>query len=164
MLHNKPTESMDDETSDQHVNIQIAQVYTKTDLNTARIEQLVRSICERFGIEKAIISIAVVDDKHIERLNEQFLSREETTDCLSFDLSDNQEQNEKCFEIVVNAELAQRRAQDTDHSGETELALYITHGLLHQLGFDDRKPDQAEEMHRTEEKILQQLGYNFVYN
>jgi probable rRNA maturation factor len=134
---------MEDDTPDQHINIQIAIVYTKTNPDTARLKHLVRTICERFEIEKALISIAIVDDEHIERLNEQFLSREETTDCLSFDLSDDTDQNEKCFEIVVNAELAYRIAEQTSHCGETELALYITHGLLHQLGFDDHDPDHA---------------------
>ncbi len=155
---------MDDETPDQRITVQIAQLCDKADPNTTWIEQLVNTVCDRFGLQKAIISIAVVDDEHMCRLNEQFLKRKKNTDCLSFDLSDNQNPNEKCFEIIVNAELAARCAEQTDHSPQAELALYITHGLLHQFGFDDQTNEQAEKMHRTEEQILQQLGYDFVYN
>ncbi len=155
---------MDDETSAKQITVQIAQLCDKAGLNNASIEQLVNKICARFRLKKAVISIAVVDDEHIEKLNKQFLKSKKNTDCLSFDLSDSQDPNEKCFEIVVNAELAARHAGETNHSPQAELALYITHGLLHQFGFDDRTCEQAQQMHRTEEKILQQLGYDFVYN
>jgi probable rRNA maturation factor len=155
---------MDDETVNQRITVQTAQLCDKADLDTAHIEQLVNSVCARFSLKKAVISIAVVDDERMYRLNEQFLKRKKNTDCLSFDLSEDQNLHEKCFEIIVNAEQAARCAGKTNHSPRTELALYITHGLLHQFGFDDRTCARAEEMHRTEEQILQQLGYNFAYN
>jgi probable rRNA maturation factor len=155
---------MDDETSAKQITVQIARLCDKAELATARIEHLVKTVCDRFGLEKAVISVAVVDDEHISKLSEKFLKCRKNTDVLSFDLSDGQEPNEKCFEIIVNAELAARRAGEMDFSPQAELALYVTHGLLHQFGFDDRTSEQAEKMHRTEEQILQQLGYDFVYN
>jgi probable rRNA maturation factor len=60
--------------------------------------------------------------------------------------------------------MAVRQALLRNHSSQAELALYITHGLLHNLGFDDTAEDQAEEMHNTEDEILKQLGYGLVYN
>ena len=48
--------------------------------------------------------------------------------------------------------------------GEAELALYITHGLLHNLGFDDSTEMQAKKMHDTEDEILRQSGFGLVYN
>jgi len=155
---------MDDETSDQQITVQIAQLCDKVQADTAGIEKLVRTVCKNFNLIRAVISITVVDDEHICKLNEQFLKEKENTDCLSFDLSDNQEPNEKCFEIIVNAELAARRAEEMDHSPQAELALYITHGLLHQFGYDDQTDEQAEKMHHAAEQTLQQLGYDFVYN
>ncbi len=44
------------------------------------------------------------------------------------------------------------------------MALYITHGLLHNLGFDDADPEQARRMHAAEDEILQDFGYGLVYN
>jgi probable rRNA maturation factor len=155
---------MDDETSAKQITVQIAQLCDKVQADTAGIEKLVRTVCKNFDLHRAVISIAIVDDEHICKINEQFLENKQNTDCLSFDLSDNQEPNEKCFEIIVNAELADRRAEEMDHSSEAELALYITHGLLHQFGYDDQTDEQAEKMHRAAEQILQQLGYDFVYN
>lgn len=155
---------MNYQTSQRHITVQVAQLCDKADLDTVRIEQLANAVWARFGTAKAIVSIAVVDDERISKLNEQFLKRKRTTDCLSFDLSDGQNPDEKCFEIIVNAELAARCAEQVQHSPQDELALYIVHGLLHQLGFDDQNPDQARKMHQAEEQILGQLGYDFVYN
>lgn len=155
---------MDDETSGSQITVQIAQLCDKVQTDISRIEKLVRTVCENFDLTRAIISVAVVDDEHICKLNEQFLEDKHNTDCLSFDLSDNNEPDGKYFEIIVNAELAARRAEQMEHSAQTELALYVTHGLLHQFGYDDQTDEQAQKMHRAAEQLLQQLGYDFVYN
>ena len=60
--------------------------------------------------------------------------------------------------------MAVRQANLRGHASQAELALYITHGLLHNLGFDDSTDSKARKMHDTEDNILQQLGYGFVYN
>ena len=61
-------------------------------------------------------------------------------------------------------ESAVKEAKLRGHSSEAELALYITHGLLHNLGFDDSQRTKAKKMHKTEDEILQQLGFGLVYN
>jgi len=73
-------------------------------------------------------------------------------------------QSPKLFELIVNGEMAVRQANLRGHSSKAELALYITHGLLHNFGFDDSIPSKARKMHDTEDEILQQLGYGLVYN
>jgi len=154
---------MDEEISDQQLTIQIARPCGDLSLSSDSIEKLVNTICRRFGLSKAIISIAVVNDEDIRRLNKQFLKRDNITDVLSFDLSDEKNKDQRSLEIVVNAQLAARRQPQSSRSAVAELALYITHGLLHQLGFDDAQTGPAKIMHQTEEQILQQLGYDFVY-
>ena len=155
---------MEDENPDMQVNVQVAHICDDVNLPSAGIEELVKEICGRFDFSNAMVSIAIADDEHITRLNEQFLKKNNTTDVLSFDLSDDHDKKEKCFEIVVNAQQALRHAENHKHSAQTELALYIAHGLLHQMGFDDHEPDQTEKMHKTEEQILQHLGYDFEYD
>ena len=131
----------------------------------AELSKLVRAVCNRFEISRATISVAIVGDAEISALNREFLEHEGTTDCLSFDLSDEAAPSEpKVFELVVNGELAAREANRRGHSRRAELALYVVHGLLHQLGFDDTTATRAREMHRTEDEILQQFGYGLVYN
>lgn len=145
--------------------VEVAKHFQDVPADQAGLEQLVRTICERFGVTGAGVSIGIVDDAEMGRLNKKFLNHDGSTDCLSFDLSDESAPNErKVFDLIVNGELAIREAARRGHSGEAELALYITHGLLHHLGFNDATAEQATEMHRTEDEILQHLGYGLVYN
>lgn len=133
--------------------------------NASKLKKLARTVCKRFGISHAVVSIGIVDDAEMRGLNKQFLNRDANTDCLSFDLSDEAESTEsRVFDLIVNGELAGREAAQRGHGAEAELALYITHGLLHNLGFDDATAEQARQMHRTEDEILQHLGYGLVYN
>ncbi len=160
---------MDTAEQDQDIVVQIAKNFDSIDICLPRLKKLVKAICDRFKLSMATVSIAIVDDAQIRKVSKQFLNSNCPTDCLSFDLSDDGNrkskiENRKLFELVVNAEMAVREANLRGHSGEAELALYITHGLLHNLGFDDTEQTQAEKMHQTEDEILQQLGYGMVYN
>jgi probable rRNA maturation factor len=111
------------------------------------------------------VGIGITTDAEMTVLNRRFLNHKGTTDCLSFDLSDDAEPGApRAFDLIVNGELALREAARRGHSAEAELALYVTHGLLHQLGFDDTTAAGAREMHRIEDEILQHSGYGRVYN
>ncbi|MGD8500996.1 MAG: rRNA maturation RNase YbeY [Phycisphaerales bacterium] len=158
---------------DQDIIIHIARNFKNVSVSVPKLKKLVEAVYNRFARHKAQnrryeISIAIVDDTQIQELNSQFLNRNATTDCLSFDLSDDEKESElrnsRILELVVNGEMAVRQANLRGHPSEAELALYITHGLLHNLGFDDSTQSQARKMHETEDEILQQFGYGLVYN
>ncbi|HPC94702.1 MAG TPA: rRNA maturation RNase YbeY [Sedimentisphaerales bacterium] len=145
--------------------IQITRQSHDAPADDSRLEALIRAIGERFGLCGATISVAIVDDAQITELNRRFLHHEGTTDCLSFDLSDaDVPGSPRVFEVIVNAQRAAREAARRGHSAQAELALYVTHGLLHQLGFDDATAELARVMHRTEDEILQHAGFGMVYN
>jgi probable rRNA maturation factor len=147
----------------RNIVVQITKNSDNVDVCVSKLKKLVKAVCNRFKLSKATISVAIVDDAEIRKVNKRFLNSASTTDCLSFDLSDD-ESSSKSFELVVNAEKAAKEAKLRGHSGEAELALYITHALLHNLGFDDGNKKQAEKMHNIEDEFLQQLGYGPVYN
>jgi probable rRNA maturation factor len=178
---------------EQGIAVQITKNFSGLEVDLPRIKKLVKTVCNRFEpckSAKTVVSIAIVDDAEMRRVNKQFLGHSSTTDCLSFNLSDDRSQaperkgpktqkkhalgpkqrtvgsslNAKLFELVVNGEMAVREAKLRGHSSQAEAALYITHGLLHNLGFDDSTKLQAKKMHDTEDEILQQLGYGSVYN
>jgi len=153
---------------EQDIVIQINQNFKDIDISPLKIKRLVKAVCNRFGGHKSQdtkyeINIVIVDDSEIRVLNKQFLNSKANTDCISFDLSD-EEKGIKIFDLAVNGEMAIRQANQRGHSNEAELGLYITHGLLHNLGFDDSTQNQARKMHETEDEILQDFGYGLVYN
>jgi probable rRNA maturation factor len=152
----------------KNIVVQITKNFRNINFRPPKLKKLVKVTCNRFKLSKATISIAIVDNTQIRKLNKQFLNKDRPTDCLSFDLSDSNRkskvENRKSLELVVNAEMAVRYAKLRGHSSEAELALYITHALLHNLGFDDSTQKKAEKMHNIEDQILQQLGFGPVYN
>ena len=133
----------------------------KIEFDISKLETMIKSVCQRFSCRQAMVSIAILDNKTIGRLNSRFLGTAAATDVISFDVS---EAGDKCFDLAVNAELAANQAQSRGHEAEAELALYVLHGLLHNLGFDDTDAQQAEKMHKTEDDVLQKSGYGIVYS
>jgi probable rRNA maturation factor len=153
---------------DRDIVIIITKNFEGTGISPLKIKKMAKAVCDRFARHEPQdtryeISIAIVDDNEIRELNRQFLNSKATTDCLSFDLSDD-EKGPKIFDLIVNGEMALRQADQRGHSSDAELALYITHGLLHNLGFDDSTKNLARKMHETEDEILQEFGYGMVYN
>ncbi|MHC4913038.1 MAG: rRNA maturation RNase YbeY [Planctomycetota bacterium] len=165
---------MEIERQQQNIVVQVAKNFKEIDICLPGLEKLVKTVCKRFKLSRATVSVALLGDDEIRKLNKRFLNRDYATDCLSFDLSNgrgsqtqkselgNLDECAKSFEVVVNAEMAVREAALRGHSSEAELALYITHCLLHNLGFDDSAPDEATKMHDTEHEIIQQLGYDLT--
>jgi probable rRNA maturation factor len=147
----------------QGIVVNITRDFKNINCPRQKLRKLVRTVCNRFGLANVTVSIAVVDNKRIRILNEKFLHRKAVTDCLAFDLSE-YKSNHRWFELVVNGERAVSEAAGRGHSVQAELALYVAHGLLHNLGFDDLLPSQAKKMHRMEDEILQQEGFGPVYD
>ena len=149
----------------QDVLVQVAQDFNGITADHRKLGQLVRFVCKRFGLRKATVSLAIVDDGRFREINRRFHKRRTTSDCLSFDLSEEAGHGApRLFELIINGELAVKEATLRGHSSQAELSLYVTHALLHNLGFDDSTKTRAKEMHELEDQILQELGYGSVYN
>jgi probable rRNA maturation factor len=127
-----------------------------------RLRKLVQHVCRRFAVNKATVNIAIVSDETIKKVNTEFLNTPHPTDVISLDLSDDHT-DEQSYDLLINAEEAARQSVKRGHSTEAELALYITHGLLHNLGFDDAGRGQSRKMHNAEDEILQQAGFGIIY-
>jgi len=160
---------------DSDITIQIARNFKDVYVPLPKVRKIVKAALGRSASPKSrsagcVIDIAIIDDDQMRQLNKQFKNYDTTTDVLSFDLSDGlkesdtAQENPKIIELIVNGRMAQRQAKLRGHSPEAELALYITHGLLHCIGFDDSTETEARRMHEAEDEILQQLGYGLVYN
>jgi probable rRNA maturation factor len=151
---------MDNESTD--ISIEIALRIQDPDIDTERFETLARDILKQFKVEHAGVSIAIVDDEGIIDINRRFLDRTTATDVISFDLSD-ADDDCRTFDIIINADQASRQSEKRGHSLQAEMALYITHGMLHNLGFDDADQGQSKKMHAMEDQILQKAGYGKIY-
>lgn len=127
------------------------------------LENAVRQTLATHAITRSQVNITLVDDEEMAELNERHLNHTGPTDVLTFDLSENSKQLIE-GEIVVSVDTAARESADRKHSLSEELTLYVIHGTLHLLGYDDSTTRQAARMHRMEDEILTQLGLRPVYS
>ena len=123
--------------------------------DAARLVEAVRRVLSDRGVEAAEISLAVVDDPTIHDLNRRFLDHDEPTDVLSFLLEEGPPLE---GEIVVSADRAERSAKAYGWAAESELLLYVIHGALHLVGFDDTTDNKRAEMRAAERKYLATFG------
>jgi len=120
------------------------------------LRRLVEGVLRAEGVEEATISLAVVDDASIHRVNRDFLAHDVPTDVVSFVLSD--EDEPIAGELVVSAETAARVASEIGADPWNELALYVVHGLLHLCGYDDLDAESAAAMRVGEDAALSREG------
>ena len=122
-----------------------------------RLREIARAVLDGEDISEYEISLALVDNATIHRLNKQYLDHDEPTDVLSFPYS---AANAKKLEgeLVIGVEIAQAQASERGHDVGAELALYVIHGLLHLCGYDDKAPADETAMRERERHYLAQLG------
>jgi len=88
---------------------------------------------------RGIVSLALVGDRTIRRLNRQFAGRDRVTDVLSFPAGGPATPRGVVpflGDIVVAAGAARRQAKVAGHPVADEVRLLALHGLLHLLGHD----------------------------
>jgi len=122
------------------------------------IQQAVRSSLILRGWTDAEISVAVVDSWTIRQLNREYLKHDYATDVLSFLFLRAPRKRKLIGEIVVCAEVAAKLAARQKWKWHDELLLYVVHGALHLVGYNDKTLPQRRRMQSAESKILTELG------
>ncbi len=103
------------------------------------------------------LSLALVEDSAMARLNARYLGENQPTDVLAFGMQEGKTlsgDGALLGDIVISTETAKRNARRFHSSLEKELALYLVHGLLHLLGYEDRTPSQKRRMRREQDRVL----------
>ncbi len=135
------------------------------------IRLLIRKCChaalESEGVDHdAEVSVSLVNDEEIKKLNSQFRNIDRSTDVLSFPLGENGKYDEdpqtgayQLGDIVISLETAKKQSQIYGHSLEREIGFLTVHSMLHLLGYDHEESSLAErKMREKEEQILTDLG------
>ena len=144
-------------------------------MDVARWAELARRVLDARGVKgETEVSLLFVDEDAMASLNEQFLGKSGPTDVLSFPIEDEPgptgrspdfggsgpgtaaEQGELSLlgDVVVCPAVAARNAVDHEVAFDDEVALLVVHGLLHLLGMDHERDDEAERMEKLEQQML----------
>lgn len=121
-------------------------------------------ILHDYGYETVEISIAVVDGSSMRQLNNRYLQHDYDTDVLSFVLDCDPDIGLLNGQLIVSTDTAAEMAGQLDLSLDAELLLYVVHGSLHLVGFDDKTPTGADEMRQAEKEYLAKFNLPHVWS
>jgi probable rRNA maturation factor len=103
------------------------------------------------------LSIALVDDATIARLNERYRGVPHPTDVLAFALREGEDADrggDLLGDVVISLETAKRQAQRAHRGLDFEVARLLVHGTLHLLGHDHQHDAEARRMRAEERRLL----------
>lgn len=114
------------------------------------------------------VTLLLVSDSEMASYNERFLDREGPTDVLAFPLEellpgvvpdvDTHGPPLTLGDVVVAPAYVRRQAEALGVTFEDEMALMVTHGILHLLGYDHLDDEDAERMEGRERELLALVG------
>lgn len=123
------------------------------------------------------VSIMLVDNNFIKRLNQEYRHQDNFTDVLAFPQMEKKFFNKNRLkniylelkkekkslhlgDIIISIDEAQRYAKKLNHSLKQEIKILILHGLLHLLGYQDKTSASKKVMMNKSKEILRRL-YNY---
>jgi probable rRNA maturation factor len=134
------------------------------------LEKFLSEVKQSLQVEQDV-SVSLVSDSAMARMNQTYRGKTGATDVLSFPLNGNARRKKSLLpnlfagensaagylgDIAIAPETARRNARRLGRSLPLELRILILHGVLHLLGYD-HEADRGE-MHRLERRLRRRLG------
>jgi len=137
----------------------------KLPLSSAKTRKIIRSILSFLKSEGCEADFYFVSDREMKILNRRFKHRAARTDVLAFSQVEG-----KPFpapglrllgDVIISVDAARRQAPAFGNPVEREFVLYLIHGLLHLLGYDDVRPSARKTMRAREKDLLDRIGKKY---
>ena len=133
------------------------------------LESFLRRVTRELGLQNSDVTVCLVSDAAMARLNQSFRKKKGPTDVLSFPSVTRRRpvrlpgrsrassrKREELGEIAISPATARRYAKKHGRPLAAELRVLTLHGVLHLLGYD-HETDRGE-MGRIEQKLRRRLG------
>ena len=114
------------------------------------------------------LGLFIAGGEKVRQLNRDYLGKDEPTDVLAFSMLPAKETPGADFSpfilppdgvthlggVIVSYPQAVIQAGENNHPVKKELTVLIVHGVLHLLGYEDKKPELKKKMVARENEIL----------
>jgi len=120
-----------------------------------------RIVLEALGLAASELSVSLVRDAEIRRLNRRYRGKDRPTDVLSFSLREGEFGDVACSigDVVISLETAARQAVDNGFQLVEEVDRLLVHGILHLAGYDHEVSAREERrMKRKENEMLRRIS------
>ncbi len=109
------------------------------------------------------IDVSLVDEETIHQINRDYRNVDRVTDVISFAFNDDKSEEgliadpsipHMLGEIFICVPRALQQAKEIGNTEQREMCFLFCHGLLHLLGYDHMKEEDAKIMFPLQDKIL----------
>ena len=133
---------------------------TKWNLRLEALQKIARQVLHAVGESKTLLSIEIVGDGRMRRLNRGYRRRDRTTDVLAFATREGPGPSSLLLgDVVISLPQAIRQAHENKQPVDHELVRLLIHGVLHLCGYDhERGAGEARRMALRERQVLRRIG------
>lgn len=134
----------------------------------AEIEKLLQFAAAEEGVaDGAEVSVTIVNNEEIQKINKEYRGKDYPTDVISFALEEDVEGEVEIIgadmppvlgDIIISVDKAREQAEEYGHSLMRELGFLTVHGFLHLLGYDHMTEEEEKEMFTKQKEILNRYG------
>jgi probable rRNA maturation factor len=116
----------------------------KPDFDTAALACFILNCEKKRDMD---INIIFTNDDYLKKINLEYRKKNVTTDVISFETGSG-------GDILISTDTAKKQAAEYGVKLSEELARLVIHGVLHVIGYDHIKPQDAKKMRPKEKKYL----------
>jgi probable rRNA maturation factor len=120
---------------------------TKEKIGLKFLEKIAEQTLKFIKLKFSELSVAVIGDKEMIKLNKKHRNRNYTTDVLAFDYG----------EIIVCLDQAKRQAKELNNALKKELSILLVHGILHLAGYNDETKKDFNKMLKKQKEVWQKI-------
>jgi len=146
----------------KRITVEISNLQNRLPIDVPELKIIIYKILRQERVVAAELSFVFVCDRRMRMLNRKYLGHDYATDVLAFDLGprakDRGPRRQLAGEIIISADTVRRQAKEFGQPPIQELILYICHGVLHLLGYDDHSPVDSKKMRAAEARLLLSLN------
>jgi len=139
--------------------VEIARRGVGRKLSGRRLKTIALAILGLLGEADAELSLVLIGNSEMRKLNAKYRRKDYPTDVLSFPMEDGGTPATRLLgDVIISVEKAREQAKQRGRTPDQELATLLIHGIVHLLGYDhERSAKDARAMKRLEDKIYRQL-------
>ena len=140
------------------MNIYISNKQQSISIDKAQMKNIIKALARLHQIHFDEISINFVTENKIKALHKSLFNDPSITDCITCPI-DKPNLKPYCMlgEVFVCPAVAEQYATEHKIDHLKELILYVIHGFLHLIGYDDMNADDLEVMQEKEKESLEFL-------
>ena len=126
------------------------------------VEKIITFAMKKESID-ALVSIIIVDNEYIHKINKEYRGKDAETDVISFALEDDDslvlpDVIRVLGDIYISIDKAREQAKLYGHSLKREICFLAVHGFYHLLGYDHMSKEDEEIMFKKQEEVLEEYG------